>query len=298
MNETLNWHDLQLFVAVANASGLAGATKTTGLSAPTLGRRMTTLEQAAGGQLFVRHKNGYRLTELGAELLDHATKMQEAASGVERWRAKKDPTPVVKLTAGAWTSRFVAQNAMSLPPGTNYRIVPDNHFFDLRRREAHLAIRNRRPTQQGLAARKLGSVAFALFGAKNLIESDAPTSVTDLLNTIPCLAFEPSGAATASSTWLKEKTDRPAAMSFSNSILVLDAAIAGAGLCVLPCFVGDLEDRLRRYSAPIQDLEHIQWLVSHDEDRHLAHVKQTAKAVHSMFSERRALFAGEEPRAP
>ncbi|MBO6505932.1 MAG: LysR family transcriptional regulator [Kordiimonadaceae bacterium] len=298
MNETLNWHDLQLFVAVAIAGGLAGATKTTGLSAPTLGRRMTALEHAAGGQLFFRHKNGYRLTELGAELLDHATKMQDAAAGVERWRSKKDPTPVVKLTAGAWTSRFVAQNAMLLPSGTNYRIVPDSHFFDLRRREAHLAIRNRRPTQQGLAARKLGSVAFALYGAKELTESGPPTSAADLLNTIPCLSFEPSGAATASAAWLKEKTDRLAAMSFSSPTLVLEAAIAGAGLCVLPCFVGDLEARLQRYSEPIPELEHVQWLVSHDEDRHLAHVKQTAKALHSMFSERRALFAGEEPTAP
>jgi len=45
MNETkLNWDDLRLFVAVARAGGLASAEKTTGKSAPTLGRRMLALE--------------------------------------------------------------------------------------------------------------------------------------------------------------------------------------------------------------------------------------------------------------
>lgn len=293
MNETLNWHELQLFVAVANAGGLAGATKTTGLSAPTLGRRMTALEQAAGGQLFVRHKNGYRLTSLGTELLDHAAKMQDAASDLERWREKKDPTPVVKLTAGAWTSRFIAQHSAALPRGTSYHIIADNNFFDLRLRQAHLAIRNRRPTQQGLAVRKLGAVSFALYGTPGLTPSEATTSLENLLGSTPCLIYEPGGSATASSAWLKEKMEKPAAMSFSSPTLVLDAAIAGAGLCVLPCFVGDIEEKLHRYTAPIEELEHIQWLVSHDEDRHLPHVKRAGKILYSMFREQRALFSGE-----
>lgn len=293
MNETINWHDLQLFVAVASAGGLAGATKTTGLSAPTLGRRMTTLEQSAGGQLFIRHKNGYRLTELGAELLEHAARMQDAAADMERWRERKDPTPIVKLTAGSWTSRFIAQSTASLPADLHYQIIPDSNFFDLRRREAHLAVRNRRPTQQGLAARKLGPVAFALYGSPSLVRTKSVASPDVLLRTFPCVTFEPAGSPTASSTWLKERMDKPATMSFSSPTLVLDAAIAGAGLCILPCFVGDLEQGLQRCTVPIKELEHVQWLVSHDEDRHLAHVKQTAKALHSIFSAQRQLFAGD-----
>ncbi|MEM9813747.1 MAG: LysR family transcriptional regulator, partial [Pseudomonadota bacterium] len=43
-----NWDDLHVFFHVAEAGGLSGAAKRTGLSAPTLGRRMVALEQAAG----------------------------------------------------------------------------------------------------------------------------------------------------------------------------------------------------------------------------------------------------------
>lgn len=297
MNETLNWHDLQLFIAVANAAGLAGAIRTTGVSAPTLGRRMLALESATGRQLFIRHKNGYTLTQHGQELLHYAEGMQSSASDIDRWLEKDAPKPTVKMTAGAWTSRFIAQNSSSLPAGTSYRIMPDNQFFDLRRREAHLAVRNQRPTQQGLAVRKLGSVAFAVYG-KHQEEANmiANRSTQHILSSMPCIAYETSGSSTASSAWLKENMGRQAALIFSSPTLVLDAAIAGAGLCVLPCFVGDLEVGLMRYSPPIPELTHIQWLVSHDEDRHLKHVRQTAKALQAIFTESRQLFAGGAER--
>lgn len=299
MNETLNWRDLQLFLSVAQASGLAGAVKTTGLSAPTLGRHMTALESATSSQLFVRHKNGYTLTEDGKQLLAYAEKMQHASSDIDRWLEKQDPQPTVKLTAGAWTSRFIAQNLSSLPQDTSYRIVPDNNFFDLRKREAHLAIRNRRPTQQGLAAKKLGTVAFALYGARGTAKfTDLSKPIQQVLETTPCVTFEPNGAVTASSEWLKNRMGRSPAISFSSPLLVLEATLGGAGICILPCFAGDANSELVRCSEAIPELEHVQWLVSHDEDRHLKHVRQTAKALHKLFTTNKSMFSGETPTGP
>ena len=72
MDETWNWDDLRLFLAVARASGLAKAAPMTRVSAPTLSRRMTSLERALGGTLFLRHRNGYDLTTAGKELLELA----------------------------------------------------------------------------------------------------------------------------------------------------------------------------------------------------------------------------------
>ncbi|CCE99729.1 hypothetical protein predicted by Glimmer/Critica (plasmid) [Sinorhizobium fredii HH103] len=49
-----NWEDLRLFLHVAEQGGLAGAAEKTGISAPTIGRRMLALERATGRALFVR----------------------------------------------------------------------------------------------------------------------------------------------------------------------------------------------------------------------------------------------------
>lgn len=295
MNEILNWRDLQLFFAVANAGGLAGAVKATGLSAPTLGRHMTALEQAVGCSLFVRHKNGYELTADAKELLSHVRSMQEASTGISRWHEQRASEPVIKITAGTWTSRFMAQRLFELGSGARVRLIPDSHFFDLRKREAHLAIRNRRPTQQGLAARKLGRVTFAFYGTPELTPAGTNRSIENLLEAVPLVTYEPAGAAVASSAWLANQLARQPVLSCATPTLVLDAALAGVGMCVLPCFVGDREPGLRRLSGLIPELEHIQWLVSHDEDRHLRHVRQIANSLHQMFASDKSLFEGNSP---
>lgn len=299
MNETLDWHDLQLFLAVANASGLAGAVRITGLSAPTLGRRMTSLEQAVGCELFVRRQSGYELTADGAQLLEHVRSMQEASTGVTRWQEQRDDRAVIKITAGDWTSRFIAQNLDSLPKDTRIRLVPDNNFLDLRRREAHLAIRNRRPTQQGLAVQKLGRPAFAIYGAPEFATENAgQVPIQQLMESCPWVTYEPTGSPIPSTIWLRERLVKQPVLSCSSPTLVLDAALAGAGLCVVPCFVGDNEPGLRRFSGPIHELTHYQLLVSHDEDRHLKPVRQAAKALHKLFTSNKTMFSGETPTAP
>ena len=299
MNETIDWHDLQLFLAVANAGGLASAVGTTGLSPPTLGRRMTALEQSLDCALFVRHQGGYELTADGEQLLERVQYMQEASASVTRWQEQRDQRTIIKITAGAWTSRFVAQNFASLPKGMSFRLMPDNHFFDLRRREAHLAIRNRRPSQQGLAIQKLGRVAFAIYGVPQLAKADDDRpEIEELLLAYPWITYEPEGAPIPSTLWLRERLPKPPALSCSSPTLVLDAALAGVGLCVIPCFIGDLEPRLKRYSGPIEDLTHVPWLVSHNEDRHLKAVRQTSRALHKIIVAHNNLFSGQLPTAP
>jgi len=62
---TIDWDNWRLFMAVAREGGLASASKVTGKSAPTLGRRMQLLERLTGTELFHRLPRGYELTESG-----------------------------------------------------------------------------------------------------------------------------------------------------------------------------------------------------------------------------------------
>ncbi len=287
MQETFNWQDLKLFIEVADAKGLAGAAAATGISAPTLGRRMLSLEQIAGRELFIRHRNGYDLTIAGKDLLSHARAMQKAYAGVKRWQEDADTTPTVKISAGVWTSQFIASNSRHLLSKTmNIRLAltPDNNFVDIAKREAHLAIRNQRPSQNGLAIKKLGTVEFAVYGARSLQDTHRPKpEFADLFTDFPWVAFKPRNSSTASATWLGRRLRKPPRLSCSSPTPVLEAARGGTGLCVLPCFIGDAEPLLARCSQPINELSHTQWLVSHDEDRHLKHVKTIAKRVTAIF---------------
>jgi DNA-binding transcriptional LysR family regulator len=296
MHEILNWNDLRVFLAVARAGGLAGATTSTRLSAPTLGRRMLALEHALGAVLFVRHRLGYDLTEFGRQLLIQAEGLEERALAVERWRAAIDPTAVVRIAAGAWTSGFIARHSRELLQGAGslrLEIVTGSAVADLSRREANLGLRNRRPETGGLAGRRLGRVAFAAYGARALLESNPAAVRRERFGACDWVILAQPGPTVPSAQWLERQLARKPGITCTDHQALLAAAIAGAGLCVLPCFVGDGEPGLHRASEAIPELEHEQWLVSHDDDRHNRPIRGMADRLHRLMLKNSQLFAGE-----
>jgi hypothetical protein len=71
---------------------------------------------------------------------------------------------------------------------------------------------------------------------------------------------------------------------------LIEAVCNGAGLCVLPCFIGEGEARLQRCSGAIEGLGHTQWLVSHDVSRKERPIKRVAGALYDVFARDLALF--------
>ena len=250
MND-INWDDLRLFVAVAQAGGLAGAVERTGLSAPTLGRRMLTLENATGRELFIRRAKGYDLTPDGDALLRQASGLGGQIDSMTKPRDSR----LIKISAGIWTTRMLCQNAQSLiEDDTTLRFVSSNEILDIPHREALIGIRNQRPEHIGLAGQRIGPVHFARYGV-------AGTPWVQVISTAP------------SALWVKDNA--PAAtLETTQPIHALDLALAGVAQAVLPTFIGDQEPSLTRQSKPIADLSHEQWIVSHNTDRFIPHVRR------------------------
>lgn len=299
--KNLDWDDLRLFLAVARAGGLSAAVAGTGLSPATLGRRMTALERATGARLFRRRRDGYDLTEAGRDLLSRSAEAEAAMLSIERWSVET-PLPAIRIAAGAWTGAFLAAHADTVAgtkPRLAIEILTGAGLVDLLRREADLGIRNRRPTTSGLAGRRLGPVTFALYGATQFL-SDNPSATTEDRWT-DCdwvLLAPPDAAEIPSAAWLDRRMRRAPVLRCTDPRNVADAVAGGAGLCVLPCFVGDRDVRLSRASPPIAELDHEQWLVSHDEDRHTRSIRIAAGRIAKLIQGRRNLFAGQSPAIP
>ena len=296
MNETWNWDDLRLFLSVARAGGLARAVPMTQVSAPTLSRRMMSLERALGTSLFVRRRDGYDLTIAGKELLELAETLEQGALNVERWRAAADRHPVVKIAAGAWTSTFVARHMPDLIDDNEeltIEILTGATPADLLRREANLGLRNRRPETPGLAGRRLVRVEFAIYGEKTLVRNCPEASGERPFAACRWIAFSPPGPKVPSAVWLDRQLHREARLRCSTAQAVLEAALAGSGLCVLPCFIGDAEPKLARASKIITELGHDQWLVSHDDDRHNKQIRRVSGQLTKLIRSHEQLFKGQ-----
>jgi DNA-binding transcriptional LysR family regulator len=296
MNEIWNWNNLRLFLSVARLGGLAKAVPIAQVSAPTLGRRMVSLERALGTTLFVRRRDGYELTTAGTELLELAEAIEVGALGIERWRTAADPHPIVKIAAGEWTSAFIARNMSNLIENSEepaIEILTGAAPADLLRREANLGLRNRRPETPGLAGRRLVRVEFAIYGEAALVRNCKKATEERRFAACHWIAFSPPGPKVASAVWLDRRLRREARLRCSTAQAVLEAALAGLGLCVLPYFIGDTEPNLARASGIIAELGHEQWLVSHDDDRQNKHIKQVSNRLSNLIRAHEKLFNGE-----
>jgi len=238
-----SWNDLRLFLDVARLGGLSAATKTTGLSAATLGRRVTTLEHQFGEALFVRSQTGYALTPAGEELLLRAEEVEAAMLSLRRWKDGAIGERVVRVSAGPWTSAFIARHIAQVWTAADrfgVELVTASRKVDIGRRHADIGIRNQRPTEQWLAGRLVGKVAHGLYARPELISGVAAGYFVGVAG---------DSSQTHSARWLHARHGDRITTRGNDAMSVLELVAAGAGISVFPCFVGDADPRLSRLAG-------------------------------------------------
>lgn len=287
--KSLDWNALRAFLAVARASGLSGAARLTGVSAPTLGRQMTALERKLNQKLFDRTASGYALTAAGRELYEQAREMETVATGIERWRDGHGARRVVRISAGAWTSRFLALHIDRLwRPGDpmTLEFLTAAARLDIARRQADIGIRNRAPEEARLTGRRTNAVAYAVYRARQA-DADADRRWIGVIG---------DGGVTPSARWIEARHRDDIMLNCTDPRMVVDILRAGTGLAVLPCFVGDSFPELRRAGGPIEELAEEQWLVLNDAERRQPAVRLAADRIAALLKEHRALFRGDRPQ--
>lgn len=257
MDETkLNWDDLRLFLAVARHKGLHAAAKATGKSPPTLGRRMLTLEQGLGLDLFQRLPRGYELTTDGVSFLHKIRQVEASLDPILEPRSH-----VVKVSAGSWMTQALCTRADELVRNdVQLHFIAADHKLDIARREAVIGIRNKRPEQRGLACRKVGQVHFAGYAHS------------------PDLPWIKVSGQTPSAQWLADQTS---SLTVSAPRNALDLAVAGQGIALLPTFIGEETPLTRTFTVP--ELTHDQWLVSHETARFDPQVRQIIDRLYDVL---------------
>ncbi|MBX2870098.1 MAG: LysR family transcriptional regulator [Acidiferrobacterales bacterium] len=263
----LNWDDLKLFLAVARCGGLSAASRETGKSAPTLGRRMLLLEQTTGTELFYRLARGYVLTEEGNALFNKAADLETQILPLDR-STDSSTEMLVKVSAGSWMTYALSQNIKTIfkeHASTRLRFISTEHVLNISHRETVIGIRNHRPEQPTLACRKIGRVHFAGYATTK--------NVKPWIKVI---------GKTPSAQWLAEQSTSPEQLEVTSPRNALDIAHTGIARALLPTFIGDRQKGLVRVTSPIAELSHDQWLVTHQDERFRREVRFVIDQIYTL----------------
>jgi DNA-binding transcriptional LysR family regulator len=290
-----DWDDLRVFLTLAREGNLTAAARRLGVSHPTVARRIKALEDTIGARLFDRLPDRFVPTPAGEELLVDVQAMERAAESVHRRSAGLTDTArgTVRLSAGEAMTAFIARHLPRLRRNlqcVEFELTASHMLANLSRREADLLIREQVPDLASIVTRRLGCVAYAVYRHPSLAVDD---TTPDALRRMPWIGFDEDHAYMPGQSWMRELLAgaRPSIRT-NNWLVVREAVRGGAGLAVLPCYLGDEDTALRRVGPVLEEVAADQWLLVHRDLRVLPRVRAVMDALVQLFQEERAAIEG------
>lgn len=184
---TPSWDLIRSFQVVATTGSLSAASRALGLTQPTVGRHIDLLEAQLHVPLFLRSRDGMQLTDKGIELVEAAQDMRACADGFVRKATglEQELTGTVRISAnevfGVLILPRLLPGILEANPNIQIELVVSNSATNLLRRDADIAIRMFRPTQNDLIARKLADLPLGLYAHDDyLAQHSAPRQIADL----------------------------------------------------------------------------------------------------------------------
>ena len=223
-----------------------------GLNHTTVSRRIAALEKALGGRVLARAAGGWEVTELGAEAVLVAERIEAAVSALGPSDRAPDPiTGVVRMTATDGFSAYIAAPAVARlrreHPGLSVEIVTVTRRALQQRSGLDIEVVVGTPQVHRAEAIRLGEYRLGMYASRAyLADHGMPSSIEEL--TQHQLVYF------VDSMLQVDDLDAPRrlvptmrdGLSSTNVFVHVEATRAGAGIGFLPCFMADRHSDLVR----------------------------------------------------
>jgi len=170
-----DWNDYRVFLAIARTGTLSEAARTLGLSQPTMGRRLATLEQALGHALFQRTAEGYVLSSEGESILNCIEQIEDQATSIER-RLAGDAMfgGLVRVSTTEWFGAHVLApifaKVQSEHPDLIIELITETRLVSLARREADLSFRFREFDEMDVVQTRVVAMEFGVYASRPYLD--------------------------------------------------------------------------------------------------------------------------------
>lgn len=285
-----DWEDIRFFIALARHGSLSATARALAVNHATVARRIASLETSLREKLVERRPDGYVLTGAGQRALAAAAGMEIAAAGLGRVKDEDSPHGLVRLSATpGLTQGFLAARLPRLTqahPGLDIELATEVRSVSLDRHEADLALRIGSPRDGAVLARPLVTMGFAWYASQQW--------ATYLANggTPAFVGFDEANAHLPEARWLTRHAPQGRlALRTSNQFAQATAVVAGAGVALLPHFIGRPLGLVVCTPAPVPTPRDLYLVLRRESLQHLP-TRTVIDFLEGLFANEQALFAG------
>ena len=296
------WSDLRHFLAVAKSGSTLSAAKILGVNQTTVARRIAALEEALGERLFDKTAGGYRLTELGAAMVQSAERVETEVEAFSRMVAQRSRKllGMIRVTtndvlADCLLTPWLREFTQRFPVVQVETIITDRQM-DLSRGEADIALRaatlSSGPMGDNVVVRRLATGKWGVYASKAYVADNGLPTDPDELAAHPIIAGS-GELARFDPAFMKQVRAKGAVIrQASSSILNIAGAIkSGLGCGPLPCVLGELDPELQLCFL-FDEADFALLLMTREEMRNLPHVRAFNDFIASRTSALRHMIEG------
>lgn len=287
---SMEWDDLQTFLAIAREGSLSGAARALKTTQPTMGRRLQAMEARIGARLLERHPRGYVLTSLGELVLGNVERIEAEVIATERAITGKDIAleGIVRVTSvDIMASRILAPAIAKMQcthPKITVEINTDARSLNLNKREADIAVRLARFEGNDLIVKKLGQLEAGFYASKEYIEKfGMPNSQNSDKHSIITVLEDQSHLLEAKALSTALKDARIALITNSRETMIY-AAKSSIGICCVPKKRAKEESELIEIDLGVEIPPREVWLGVHRDMRHMPRIRAVIDAISAGFN--------------
>lgn len=251
------WDDLAYFVCLVEKQTLTACAEAMNVQHSTVARRIEHLEKTLGVNLFDRLGKRYVLTIEGERLYHQAVEVKKEMVTFQRMAIDQNALQgkVVVSAPPVWA------NEVLIPALADFRqrfpdivltLSGDVSMSNLHQREADVAIRTRRPTQEDLVIRTLGSSTYRFYAHDKYLKDTVPEQWQ-------LIEFKANARVLAWSQTLIKQYAYTIAFSTNDLYMACHASRQKIGFALLPEFLAHQYPELTAIDpinrVPLTDLE-------------------------------------------
>ncbi len=199
MTTTIDFQEMEAFIAVVTEGSFTGAAERLETDKARVSRIVRRMEEKLGARLLNRSTRHLSVTEVGRDYFERISSIVTAAETAEAAVAQQtqEPKGRLKVTAGAefgttrvdcWIASFVRKW-----PKVSVEVEYTNRIVDIVHEGVDVAIRIGPLQDSELSARKLGELNYGLYASPDYLQSARPVTKLDDLKHHDLIMHVPRG---------------------------------------------------------------------------------------------------------